>query len=100
MLFAASILAVASLRLPSLHVLWMFPASWLLGTLSLAFPISLLSVPGRLYGMLCCVGLDQEEVERNSRKVARFQELLTEGMDPERTAEQVKAEEESRGDKV
>ena len=50
--------------------------------------------------MLCCVGLDQEEVERNSRKVARFQELLTEGMDPERTAEQVKAEEESRGDKV
>lgn len=57
MLFALATLAVPALPLSPFHLLWLVPASWLLGTLSLVFPLSLLSLPGHFFGQLCCVGL-------------------------------------------
>ncbi len=95
MLFAASIVAVVLVGLPSLNFLWMFPLSIQLGRWSLSFPLSLLSVPGRLWGKLCCLGLDRDEIEGNTRRVKRFQELRLEGMDPDEAESQLQAEEEA-----
>ncbi len=100
MLFAASIAGVVLFGFTSLHFIWMFPLAFLIGHWSLSFPFSLLSVPGRLWRELCCLGLDGDEIEQNTRRVRRFQELRLEGMDPDGAAEQVKAEEKSRGDEV
>lgn len=37
------------------------PVSFALGTLSLMFPFSLLSVPGRTFGVICCIGLTRRQ---------------------------------------
>jgi hypothetical protein len=42
------------------HLLWMVPVGFVLGTLSLAFPLSLLSIPGRTFGAFC-IGLTQRQ---------------------------------------
>jgi lysophospholipase L1-like esterase len=57
MLVAAAVVSVPALALPPLHVLWLVPASWIIGNLSLTFPLSLLWAPADLYGRLCCLGL-------------------------------------------
>jgi hypothetical protein len=56
MLFALSLLTVPIFSLSPFHLLWMFPVGFILGGLSLAFPFSVLSVPGRFFGVICSVG--------------------------------------------
>lgn len=60
MLFALSLLVVALFGLSPFHLLWMFPAGFILGALSLAFPFSVLSIPGRIFGAICCIGLTRK----------------------------------------
>ena len=60
MLFAVSLLVVAIFSFSSFHLLWMFPAGFILGALSLAFPFSVLSIPGRIFGTICCIGLTRK----------------------------------------
>ena len=57
MFFALSLLVVLIFGLSPFHRLWMFPVGFILGTLSLAFPFSVLSVPGRIFGAIWCIGL-------------------------------------------
>ena len=61
MMFAISLIVVPIFGLSSFHLLWMFPVSFALGTLSLMFPFSLLSVPGRIFGVICCIGLTRRQ---------------------------------------
>jgi hypothetical protein len=44
----------------------MFPASWAVGFLSLTFPFSLISIPGWLFGNLCCIGIKSEKTSRGT----------------------------------
>jgi len=97
MLFFVSFIVTLSLRISPYHLLWLFPLSWLLGTLSLVFPFSLLSIPGRLFGDMCCVGLDWEEVQKNEERLARAKELLQEGLSPEEIKEVLSDEESEQG---
>lgn len=57
MLFAVSLLVVPIFSFSPIHLLWMFPAGFILGVLSVAVPFSVLSIPGRIFGAFCCVGL-------------------------------------------
>lgn len=65
MLFIVSLVVVPILKLSPLHLLWMYPASFILGMLSLAFPFSLLSIPGNIVSFIACAGLNQEEIQKN-----------------------------------
>ncbi len=87
MLFFLSLIAVLSLQVTPYHLLWLFPLSWVVSTLSLAFPFSLLSIPGRLFRGVCCIGLDWHEVQKNEERLARAKELLQEGLSPEEVKE-------------
>ena len=51
------------------HLLWLFPLSVVIGTLSLAPPFALLTPFGQRFGTVCCIGLDQSEI---SAKGAAF----------------------------
>ena len=66
MLFALATLAVPALAVSPLHLLWLFPVSWILGSSSIVFPFSLLSLPGHYFGMLCCVRLSTIPQETGS----------------------------------
>jgi uncharacterized membrane protein len=92
MLGFISIIAILLPGISPLHLLWVLPISWLMGTFSLAFPFSLLSIPGRFFGLLCCVGLDKEEVARNTAKVDRLQELIKSGLSPDDAVKKVREE--------
>jgi hypothetical protein len=59
MLWAVSTLAVLVLGHSALHLLWLFPVSLVLGTLSVVPPFSVISGPGRIYARACCIGLPQ-----------------------------------------
>jgi len=93
MLFFVSLLVILSFRISPYHLLWLFPLSWLMGTLSLAFPFSLLSIPGGLFRGMCCIGLDWDEVQKNEERLARAKELLQEGLSPEEIKELLSDEE-------
>ena len=53
------------------HLLWLFPLSWVIGTLSLAPPFVFLTPIGQDFRKVCCIGLDQSEI---SDKRAAFHE--------------------------
>jgi len=57
MMFALSLFIVPIFGFSPFHLLWMFPVSFVLGMLSFVFPFSLLSVLGRTFGTICCIGL-------------------------------------------
>jgi hypothetical protein len=57
MLFFVAVVIVPLLGISPLHLFWMFPVSWLCGTLSLGFPFSLLSIFGRVFFALCSIGV-------------------------------------------
>ena len=57
MLFFVSLITVPILEISSLHFLWIYPASIVIGTLSLHPPLSILSYPGRIFAALVCLGL-------------------------------------------
>jgi hypothetical protein len=61
MMFALSLIIVPIFGFSPFHLLWMFPISFILGMLSFAFPFSLLSVPGRTFGTICCIGLTERQ---------------------------------------
>jgi hypothetical protein len=89
MLFVVSLASVALLPISSFHLLWMFPVSFVLGALSLLFPFSLLSIPGRVFGRLCTTGLDPAEVAENTAEVRRLQQSVASGMPPVEGQEQM-----------
>jgi len=72
-----SLVLVPILKWSPLHLLWMFPASFICGFLSILFPFSVLQPFGNLTGMIACVGLDQVEVANNKRRRQRLVELVT-----------------------
>lgn len=92
MLMLAAIAAVPLLGLSPFHLLWMIPAAYIVGMFSLMFPFSLVSLIGRPFGQICCLGLDHDEVTRNTRRVQRFQELVVGGTPPEDAKQQLERE--------
>ena len=79
MLFVAQAIAVGVFGLSPLHFLWMIPVAFILGSMSIAFPFSLISSLGRLYGNLCCIGLDLEVVTQNKARLDYARELISSG---------------------
>jgi len=57
MLFVLSIAAVIFLKWSPLLLFVLFPVSWLLGVMSLAFPFSLLWIVGRYFALLFTIGV-------------------------------------------
>ncbi len=84
MLFFVSLIGVVALQITPLHLLWLFPAGFVLGMLSLAFPFSMISILGIPFGHLCCVGIDKAEAARKREEKleleAEVQEMLKQGM--------------------
>jgi hypothetical protein len=94
-LFIVSLAVIPVGSLSPLHLLWMFLLSWVLGTLSLAFPFSLLSIPGRLVFHLACIGLDAAEIQLRRERFKKFQSLMIQkGV----TAKQAREELQARGE--
>jgi hypothetical protein len=89
MLILAAVVAVPLLGFSPFHLLWLLPVAFIVGMLSLIFPFSLVSLVGRPFGRICCLGLDRAEVARNTERVRRFQELIASGMSPEEAKEQL-----------
>lgn len=92
MLMLAAVVSVPLLGFSPFHLLWMLPAAFIVGMLSLMFPFSLVSLLGRPFGQICCLGLDRDEVARNTRRVERFQELVVGGMSPEEAKQELERE--------
>ena len=92
MLMLAAVVAVPLLRFSPFHLLWLLPVAVIVGMLSLAFPFSLVSLVGRPFGRICCLGLNRDEVARNTQRVERFRELVMGGMSPEQAKEQLDRE--------
>jgi hypothetical protein len=93
MLFIVSLVVVPILNLTPLHLLWMYPASFILGMLSLAFPFSLLSIPGNIVAFIACAGLNQEEVQNNKDRIQRGLELVhSEGLTVEEAKKRLEEE--------
>ncbi len=57
LLLAVSVTLIPALSLSPFHLLWMVPASFVLGLASMMFPLNLLWLPASLYGRLWYVGL-------------------------------------------
>jgi tetratricopeptide (TPR) repeat protein len=57
LLLAVSVVVVPALSLSPLHLLWMVPASFVLGLGSVIFPLNLLWLPASLYATLWYVGI-------------------------------------------
>lgn len=80
MLFFVSLVVVVALQITPLHLLWLFPVSFVLGTFSVFFPFSLLSILGKPFGYLCCVGIDKAEASREKLELeAEVQGMLKQG---------------------
>lgn len=77
MLFLISLILIPSLSLSPMNLLWLFPSSWLLGALSLVMPLALLSIPGRLFANLVCIGIDWENADLNRIRIEKVRELMT-----------------------
>ena len=69
MLFIVSLILVPALKISPLHIFWMFPASILLGLLSVSFPFSLITIFGNVVASIACIGLNQIEVQKNRDRV-------------------------------
>ena len=91
-LMLVAVVAVPLFGLSPFHLLWMLPAAFIVGMLSLAFPFSVVSLIGKPFGHVCCLGLDRDEIARNRRRLERFQELVVGGMSPEQAKQEVDRE--------
>jgi tetratricopeptide (TPR) repeat protein len=56
LLLAVSVIIIPVLSLSPFHLLWMLPASFVLGLASVIFPLNLLWLPASLYGSLWYIG--------------------------------------------
>ena len=91
--YCLAILGTLIIGYSPFHLLWIFPLAFLLGFLTLAFPFSEVLIPlARLYGQICCLGLDNEEIERNKARVHRVRELTERGMPREEAVKRVTQE--------
>jgi len=61
MLFSGLAVSVFAFDWSPYHLLWLFPAAFVLGFLSLVFPFSLLNLPASLYAWLVCIGVREEK---------------------------------------
>ena len=77
MLFMTQIIVVTTFGLNPLHFLWMIPAAFILGSMSIIFPFTLISQPGWLYGNLCCLGLDKEVITQNKVRLDYARQLIS-----------------------
>jgi len=59
LLFLVSLGLVPILGISPFHIIWMFLVSLFLGSFSLAFPFSLLSIFGKILATVVCLGLHQ-----------------------------------------
>ena len=76
MLFIVCLAVIPFLNISYFHLLWAFPASVVIGLLSLSFPLSVLSIPGHAVFWFACIGLNQEEIAKNKERVRRGVELV------------------------
>jgi hypothetical protein len=68
LLMVISLVLIPALSLSPFHLLWMFPVSFLLGMLSIFFPLNLLLWPlASLYSSIWYIGLKSKikEIEKN-----------------------------------
>lgn len=72
MLMLAAVVAVPMLDLSPFHLLWLLPVAFIIGRLSMVFPFSLVSLIGKPFGHICCLGLDPNEVAHNKQRIERF----------------------------
>ncbi|MBI2345755.1 MAG: hypothetical protein HYV03_02480 [Deltaproteobacteria bacterium] len=93
MLLTIVTIVIPLAQFSSYHLLWLFPVSILLGTLSLVFPFSLLSIPGHLFGRLCLIGVDQSKmganIDRYQKISKRFAELHEAGVPQDQIKKQL-----------
>lgn len=78
LLFVISLIVIPAWGFSPFHVLWVFPASYILGSMSLMLPFSILSILGRPLGFLVCLGLDQDEIRKRQERVSKMQEIVYE----------------------
>jgi len=64
LLMVISLILIPVLSLSPFHLLWMFPVSYLLGMLSLFFPLRLLWPLASFYGALWYIGLKSKISEK------------------------------------
>ncbi len=91
-LILLAVVVVPLFGLSPLHLLWMLPAAFIVGMLSLEFPFSLVSLIGKPFGELCCLGLNRDEIALNRQHVERLQELVAGGMSPEDAKQELERE--------
>ena len=80
-LILLAVVAVPLLGLSPFHLLWMLPAAFIVGMLSLAFPFSLVSFIGKPFGELCCLGLNRDALKS---RPAQFRSPVVQVSDKER----------------
>lgn len=79
MLFTTStLIALFSDESRVLNLLWLFPLSWVIGTLSLAFPLSLLWIPGYVYAKIVTFGSSSSKPQerKDNRQIAMFTRIV------------------------
>jgi uncharacterized protein YoaH (UPF0181 family) len=91
-LMILAVIGIPALSLSRFHLLWVFPAAWIVGTLSLVFPFSLVSILGIPLRTVCCWGIDEASIQRQRDREARLRELVAGGVSHAEAMEQVELE--------
>ena len=76
MLFIVCLAVIPFLNVSYFHLFWAFSTSVVIGLLSLSFPFSILSIFGHVIFWVACLGLDKEEINRNTERLRRLIELV------------------------
>lgn len=76
-LFIISLLVVFIFNISPLHLLWMFPASAIIGLLYLNFPFILVNIPATYLERLAYLGLDHNKIRDLKFEVEDVIELMT-----------------------
>jgi hypothetical protein len=72
MLWVVGLLVLLFTGWSPFHLLWYWPAALIVGQFPRTSPFSPLSIPGQLFGRLCCLGVDRGLVSQQAeaRRVA------------------------------
>lgn len=81
MLLAVSVIVIPVLSLSPFNLLWMMPASFVLGLASVMLPLSLLGIPASLYSLLWYIGISSPGralylAEKYDEAIEAFKETL------------------------
>jgi hypothetical protein len=72
------------------HLLWLYPVGYVAGFFAMFFPFNLVGIPlAKLYGSICTIGLNQEEVARNTAR-QRYAEWRVRERSSQQSYEQAK----------